>query len=53
MSPLADIGEISVANNARICCSCAPTDVYLLLKSPSHVKVCLRPIGEADLLNHQ
>src|SRR5215831_1613875 len=35
MSPPADIGEISVANNARICCSCAPTHVYLLLTSPS------------------
>src|SRR4051812_4087500 len=34
MSPQADIEEISVANNSRICCSCAPTnDVYLLLSS--------------------
>src|SRR3954466_11243814 len=34
MSPQADIEEISVANNSRICCSCARVlDVYLLLTS--------------------
>jgi outer membrane murein-binding lipoprotein Lpp len=44
LSPQADIGEISVANNARICCSCARLiDVYL------HYAGCLRVSGESGL----
>ena len=49
LSPQADTKEISVANNARICCSCARLiDVYLSLAS-----LALLIEGKADLLNHQ